>query len=165
VIDQTWYLKPPGVRERTSAGGVVVRFKDGKVQVALAREGDFTDYILPKGGVEIGEDLDTTARREVLEEAGIRDLVPLGAEWVRERLDFSKRKWITTHYFLYFTYQENGEPTDPNHPYRCGWFSIDALPEMFWPEQRLLLEENRDLIIRLVNRDRSASPTLHRPPE
>jgi 8-oxo-dGTP pyrophosphatase MutT (NUDIX family) len=152
VIDETWYVRPAGVRDRTSAGGVVIR-RDagGRILVALTGEPGMEGYILPKGGIESGETLLETARREVAEEAGFTDLTLLGELGLRERLSYDRRRWITTHYFLFRTEQVEPRPTDPNHAYLARWFDLDEpLPPMLWPEQRALLETERERIRALL---------------
>jgi 8-oxo-dGTP pyrophosphatase MutT (NUDIX family) len=140
LIDHTWYEKPPGIPERESAGGVVIRYEYGLPLVALTREGPFADYILPKGHIEDGETLEQTARREILEEAGISRLELVRFLGIRSRLDFRKRFWVHVHYFLFTTTQVNGRPTDPKHGYSCEWFPFDDLPALFWPEQLKLIQ-------------------------
>ena len=66
--------RPPGVSDRTSSGGVVVRIADGQIYVALVGELGLTERVLPKGGVEAGESLEEAARREIEEEAGLSSL-------------------------------------------------------------------------------------------
>ncbi len=150
MVDESWYRRPPGIAEHTSAGGVVVRRTRGGVQVALVRETGLPAYVLPKGHVEPGESLDRAARREIAEESGLAELRLLGELAVRERLDYQKRGWKKTHYFLFLTPQAHGIPTDVLHPYQVAWFPLEALPSMFWPEQRELLDANRDRIFALV---------------
>jgi ADP-ribose pyrophosphatase YjhB (NUDIX family) len=143
-IDESWYRKPQGVPEHTSAGGVVVRPVEARLLVALIREGDLPEYVLPKGHVEPGESIDEAAAREVHEEAGLRQLTNLGEIAVRERLNLRKTSWKRTHYFLYLVDPDRGEQG------RAEWFSLDALPSMFWPEQRELLGTYRSRIAALV---------------
>ena len=52
IIDSTWYHCPADIRQRTSAGGIIVRSARKKLWVAFAREADFPLYVLPKGGVK-----------------------------------------------------------------------------------------------------------------
>jgi 8-oxo-dGTP pyrophosphatase MutT (NUDIX family) len=62
------------VRKEVSAGGVVYRVQDGRIQVALAarrtRKGELV-WGLPKGQLEEGESAGEAAVREVLEETGL----------------------------------------------------------------------------------------------
>ena len=114
------------------------------------REGEFADYVLPKGDVVAGEAWEEAARREIGEESGLTDLVLLGELGVRERLDYLKRAWKKTHYYLFSTRQITGTPTDLEHDYRLEWFPLDALPAMFWPEQKELIVAHRALIERTL---------------
>jgi ADP-ribose pyrophosphatase YjhB (NUDIX family) len=145
-IDHSWYIKPPGVAEHVSCGGVVVRRDGGRILAALVTEPGFAEYILPKGHVESGEDLEQAARREIAEEAGLTELTLVKSLGSVGRLDFSKRSWGTMHYFLFTTGQDKTSPSDPEHQYIVKWFPIEDLPEMFWPEQRTLIVDNRDMI-------------------
>lgn len=140
MIDATWYTRPAGIPDRTSAGGVILRLRKGKIYLALVQEGDLSGYFLPKGGVETGEDLETAARREIQEEAGLKQLVRVAYLGERQRLNFRRNRWITTHYFLFTSDGRRTKPTDTEHVYRCEWFPLDHLPEMFWLEQRELVE-------------------------
>jgi len=149
-IDDTWYQRPAGIPDRTSAGGVVVRWDGSQALVALAREAHWPQFILPKGGVERGETLEQAARREILEGAGLAQLHLIGPLGQRERLDFSKRRWITAHYFLFITTQLEGAPTDRHHHYGLWWYPLMALPEMLWPEQAELLRTHAEEIAQAV---------------
>ena len=149
MIDESWYKRPPGVSDRTSSGGVVIRIADGQIYVALVGELGLTERVLPKGGVEAGESLEEAARREIEEEAGLSSLKLIEKLGVRGRLSYDRVCWITTHYFLFVTAQVEGIPTDVEHHYELGWYPIEALPAIFWPEQRELIETNRDKIVKL----------------
>ncbi|GAB4530448.1 MAG: hypothetical protein Fur0018_17720 [Anaerolineales bacterium] len=143
MIDETWYRRPAGTRKRLSAGGVIIHHAGKRLLVALVAEAGFSHYILPKGGIEQGETPEQAARREILEEAGLRGLVLIRSLGVHERLNFRKTRWQVTYYFLFECPHPEGWPTDPDHAYRCDWFPLDALPPMFWPEQRALLDALR----------------------
>jgi 8-oxo-dGTP pyrophosphatase MutT (NUDIX family) len=147
-IDESWYRKPEAIKERAAAGGIVVRHEGDNLYVAFAREWDFPGYVLPKGGVDPGESDEQAARREIAEEIGISELELLGDLGVRERLNFQKKRWVRTHYFLYKTAQVEGEPLDKRKHYTgATWFRLDALPEILWPEQKELIVGNRERII------------------
>jgi len=150
LIDDTWYQRPPGVPHRVASGGVVCRCEAGQVLVALVREGHFQSFVLPKGGVEPGETLEQAAYREVLEEAGISELRMIRKLGVLERLAYSRRVWQVVHLFLFVTTQREGNPTDYLRHHGVWWHPLAHLPDMFWPEQRHLLEINRDTIIEEV---------------
>ncbi|RPI31867.1 MAG: NUDIX domain-containing protein [Chloroflexota bacterium] len=149
MIDENWYQKPEGMPESTSAGGVVVRVTGGQVWIALVRDSEHQDYILPKGTVEPGETLETAARREIEEEAGFTDLVLVSKLGAVERLNYTRKKWKTVHYFLFLTRQTESRPTDPNHAYQVDWYPVEQLPAMFWPDQKKLIEDNLDKITNL----------------
>jgi ADP-ribose pyrophosphatase YjhB (NUDIX family) len=128
---------------------VVVRSEDRRVLVALTLQRGKSNYLLPKGGVEKGEELEQAARREIAEEAGLTQLQLLDSLGTRSRLSFNMSRWTKTHYFLFQSDQVKPGPTDQDR-YAAAWFPIDALPAMLWPEQRELIESNRDKILRLV---------------
>jgi ADP-ribose pyrophosphatase YjhB (NUDIX family) len=152
MIDDSFYHKPPGIKESLAAGGIVVRRQEDQILIALVKEGDYPTYILPKGSLEPGEDLQETALREIEEEAGLSQLEYLADIGVQERLNYRRKAWKVIHYFLFLTRQEVGQPSDPTHGYRCEWFPLDDLPPMFWPEQKQLVEGNREWISALVRK-------------
>ena len=149
MIDDSWFVRPSNVPDRTSAGGVVVRSQEGEPLVALVPEKGYRGPVLPKGGVEPGEDLEQAARREVEEEAGLHRLVLVAPLGKLERLTYDKRQWVTTHFFLFTTDQLSGVPTDhAHHPHEPIWRRLDQLEVMFWPDQRRLVLAHAELIRR-----------------
>ncbi len=148
TIDESWYVRPDGLPEGRSAGGVVVRLEDGRAMIALAQEREFDEYVLPKGGIESGEDVEEAARREIEEEVGVSDLRLVADLGELERLSYSRLEWKRTHYFLFTTDQVEATPTDIERHDRMAWFPLDELPDMFWREQRALLEENKERILK-----------------
>lgn len=161
IIDESWYsppLKP--VRTRYSAGGVVLRREGGVWLVALAREADFPTYVLPKGGIEAGEEPEQTARREIAEEAGIRGLVLCGELGRLERWSYRKTLWLVTHMFAYITDDVGSAPTDAAaHPHPAAWFPLKGeLPPMLWPDQARLLRERADALIAQATRALQTGP-------
>jgi 8-oxo-dGTP pyrophosphatase MutT (NUDIX family) len=150
VIDESWYVRPSNVGARTSAGGVVVRLHAGEPLVALTHEKSYHGPVLPKGGVEAGEDPLQAARREVAEEAGLTELVLHGPLGKLERLTYDRSRWVTTHFFLFSTEQLTGIPTDPLHHQEPLWRRLDQLDDMFWPDQRRLILAHAELIRRVL---------------
>lgn len=145
-IDARWYTRPPEVtRERVTAGGVVVRFEGGVPLVGLAREAKWPCPVLPKGGIEPGEDLATAARREVHEETGLHALTLIDKLAVLERLSFDRTLWCVTHVFLFTTEQVDGVPLDRvHHPDGPIWRGLDQLGDLLWPDQRQLVLDSAD---------------------
>ena len=149
-IDSSWYTKPCGIRERVACGGVVARLEKGQIFVALTREGDRKDFVLPKGGVEAGESLIEAACREIEEETGLTQLTLIKKLEVLERLTFDKSYWSLIHLYLFHTEEVEATPTDSSHHFAMGWFPIDRLPRFLWPEQKELLERYRDDIFQEI---------------
>ena len=145
VIDSTWYVRPDGVPDRLAAGGIVARLEEGKVLIALGQQDGYTDYVLPKGGIDPGESIEQAARREIHEEAGFSDLTLLSELGVKARLNGAKTKWVTQHYYLFVTQQVESKPTDPRHA-PSVWFALDDLPLLCWPEQYELILTHRQMI-------------------
>jgi 8-oxo-dGTP pyrophosphatase MutT (NUDIX family) len=153
-IDDSWNIKPKDKKFPTQelAGGVVVSKESGKLLVALVGDKKFSDYILPKGRIETGELPLNAAIREIEEEAGLRDLKFIENLGIKKRLTYRKIFWNTYYYFLFLTDQILGVPKlgPDEKDYFLKWFDIDNLPSMFWPEQRQLIEENREKIKKLI---------------
>jgi ADP-ribose pyrophosphatase YjhB (NUDIX family) len=147
IIDKSWYVRIPSAVDRIAAGGVVVRLERNDVMVAFAREGHFAEFVLPKGGVHEGETVERAARREIEEETGLSDVHLIKKLGIRERLSFDKKRWQIVHYFLYRTSQREGTPRDAEKHFGVWWFPVDSLPDMLWPEQRELIETEREEIV------------------
>jgi 8-oxo-dGTP pyrophosphatase MutT (NUDIX family) len=149
-IDESWYQRPPRVPTRLSAGGIVVRRDGNSIVVALAREGRWPLFVLPKGGIEKSEQPEAAARREIAEETGLTELKLLADLGKQGRCGWNKKVWIVTHFFLYSTTQIEGAPLDDKRRFGVWWHPLDALPEMLWPDQRKLIETNRKRIEQLL---------------
>jgi 8-oxo-dGTP pyrophosphatase MutT (NUDIX family) len=153
-IDKSWYIKPsdPNFPTQQMAGGVVVRRERGKLLVALIGDKKFPDYILPKGRIEVNESELDAAKREIEEEAGLNKLLVIKKLGIKRRLTFEKTTWNKYHYFLFITKQKTGaQKLQPGEEdYFVRWFDINNMPSMFWPEQRQLIEENREEIKTLL---------------
>ncbi|MEI6228763.1 MAG: NUDIX domain-containing protein [Candidatus Saccharibacteria bacterium] len=65
------------VREPTSGGIIFRRDGDGGVEILLIQDGK-NRWTIPKGHIEPGETAQETAKREIGEEAGLKDVEILG---------------------------------------------------------------------------------------
>jgi bis(5'-nucleosidyl)-tetraphosphatase len=149
-IDDSWYHRPPGVPEATSSGGIVVRIENIQILIALIREGRDLCYVLPKGRVEPGETLEQAAHREIAEETGLSELQLIANLGARERLSYGKKSWKKTHYFLFITHQIHGTPSEEDQDNELHWCPINDLPDLLWPEQKALIDLNREQIVARV---------------
>ena len=113
--------------ETKSAGGIVLN-KEGQVLI-VSQKG--ASWSLPKGHVEENENELEAARREIHEEAGIRDLElikELGS-YQRYKLgkdgNEDKSELKTIHLFLFKTSEMNLQPVDPDNP-EARWVEKEA---------------------------------------
>lgn len=150
IIDESWFIKPNGVREKITAGGVITRVENDQIMIAVIkkeRRGG-TKFSLPKGHVKKGETLEETAEREIYEETGISNLHLVQFLEATERLNKKKSAWKINHFYLFTTEQINCVPLEDDKVVR--WFPIHNLPQMFWYDQDRLLKEHRQEIIAKV---------------
>ncbi len=122
----------------THAGGVVVR-TDGEPRVLLVRARPAPhDWVLPKGHIEAGERAEQTARREVIEEAGV-DGEPLHSLGT---LEFSTPagKHVRAVYFL----MRYAGDTTPHERREVRWATFDeALRLVQFDDTRALIAAAR----------------------
>ena len=130
-VDQSWFVKPKGTRNRTSAGGIIVRSENGSWLVALVRgEGDGEGYVLPKGGVDKGETLEQAAVREVAEEVGVH---------IGNLRYAGSQPWPFPHSLMmgfYADYVSGDIVCQEDEIAEADWFRLNELPEIP-PEQTL----------------------------
>ena len=114
-----------------SAGGVVIN-PEGRILV-VSQHG--TSWSLPKGHIEAGEDPLAAARREIHEEAGIKEL-----ELVRELGSYARYKLSSTggedhselktiHMFIFRTSEVMLRPIDPDNP-EALWVDRTGVAEL-----------------------------------
>lgn len=148
----------PGARLRTvtqvSAGGVIYRRAAGTaaVDVAIIRVGPKERWQLPKGIVERGESPESTAIREIREEAGVGGelVAPLevieywyvGIEHGDERVRFHKH----VHFFL-LEYRD-GDVRDHDHEVsEARWVPIGEVEQMLaFGSERKVIARARELL-------------------
>jgi 8-oxo-dGTP pyrophosphatase MutT (NUDIX family) len=134
-----------------SAGGVVARKVDERIEVALVGDTQRDAWYLPKGGLNRGETIEQAALREVREETGldVRMVGPLRAieYWFFVR---GARVHKRVHYFLMAPTGGDFSRRDHEND-RAAWFDLDeALSEMSY--------ENEAEVVRDAARQLESTP-------
>jgi 8-oxo-dGTP pyrophosphatase MutT (NUDIX family) len=139
------------VREQVSAGGVVFRRDNERIEVVIIAVGGNNRWQLPKGLVEKDEKPEIAAVREVREEGGIDGEVVEHIETVEywfagldggERVRFHKR----VHFYLlrYLSGDTSNHDWEVNE---ARWVPIDhAKHQLAFDNERRVVERARELI-------------------
>lgn len=131
------------VREPTS-GGIVFRFTPDKKDIEILLIQDSKDrWTIPKGHIEPGETAKMTARREIEEETGLKNVQVLS--WLGKihfkyrRLD--KLVLMTTQIYLVRSLDSHEKPTPERWMKGIQWFSFaDALEAIEYDDiEKLML--------------------------
>jgi predicted NUDIX family NTP pyrophosphohydrolase len=144
---------------RRSAGILLHRFRDGRVEVLLVHPGgpfwaskDLGAWTIPKGEGDPGEGAEAAARRELAEETGIvlgeEELVPLGEvrqaggkrveAWAVE-LDFDPGT-LRSNAFTMEWPPRSGRQVEFPEVDRAAWFDLDEAGRRILAGQRPLLD-------------------------
>ncbi len=114
---------------QVSAGGVVYRPGKNGIEIAMVRAGN--RWQLPKGTIEEGESTETTARREVREEAGLHTevlgLIDRIEYWYYTSAGRGKKR---IHKFVYFYLMRyvSGDTADHDHEVdEARWFPLEQV--------------------------------------
>ena len=155
------------IRRELSAGGVAVRKEGDKYLVALLKTEHKRGavWVLPKGHVELADNerVSEAARREVEEEAGLKDLS------VKDQLGVTRFKFQaetavvhkTVHYFLMMTNQKVLEPQAEEGMIDAQWFPIEEAIEA------LEYDTDQDIVARaltVLTGKKSTRSSNHRTP-
>ncbi|MCM8784205.1 MAG: NUDIX hydrolase [Candidatus Omnitrophica bacterium] len=136
-------------KKQHSAGGVVFREKEGRLEVALISRNKNTIWCLPKGKIEPGESPEEAAIREVKEETGLEGQLIQKLNSIHyfysskeEGTIFSK----TVDFFL-FKYT-NGNIEDHNWEVdSVEWLEIDeAINRLSYKSERETMEKARKIL-------------------
>jgi 8-oxo-dGTP pyrophosphatase MutT (NUDIX family) len=131
----------------TSAGGVVHRSNQGRIEVVLVHRRHPRLWALPKGTPDAGETIEETALRETREETGLEvaleaPLRSISYVFVRGRTRFHK----TVHFFL--MRPVGGDVSLHDHEFdEVRWFQLEeALELMTHATERSVVEQAAALI-------------------
>lgn len=135
-----------------SAGGAIYRHQQGRLEVVVLYRNrpDGRHYHLPKGTLHHGETLEDDARREVLEESGIRAEIKgyLGAftdDFMKDGVHLNK----TTHYFAMIPLENTGKH-DAEHD-GVEWLEFDKARKLLessepMKKEYIILDRLRDFL-------------------
>ena len=146
-----------GHRPLIIAGAAVLIF-DQRNRLLLQHRKDNHQWGLIGGSMEIGESLEQTARREVLEETGL-ELDELGWFGVFSGQDliyeYPNRDVVVNVVAVYIARRFRGEmKADQDELYEVRFFDLDKLPEALSSPDKPILDQ----YLRNLNGDLSADP-------
>jgi len=142
------------VRDAMSAGGVVYRRSDDRIEVVLVARPSQQLWALPKGTPEPGESVEATAIREVGEETGLEVRVEreIGSihYWYAVPEERVRVRKVVHHFLMTAT---GGDVGRHDHEYDVvEWMDIqEAMARMSYQNERSIVERAEALI-----RERSA---------
>lgn len=145
---------PISTQTQVSAGGIVFRSIAGRAaEVALISVGEPPRWQLPKGLVDPGEKPESTAVREVREEAGIEativEKLKLVEYWYQATV---AGKRVRFHKFVHFFLMKyvSGNVEDHDHEVNeARWVELDrALETIAFKSERAVLEQAAAYILR-----------------
>lgn len=132
-----------------SAGGIVLRREGGRVLIIIVEwekgvEKKWAPILrqLPKGGHKLGETLEQTALREVLEETGYRARIIAKAGEARWSYERDGQIWDeTVHYYFMEPVTLIAQKHDEEFDY-VRWIEIEQAARILsYPEERRLVAE------------------------
>ncbi|HAO93374.1 MAG: hypothetical protein A2X93_08215 [Deltaproteobacteria bacterium GWC2_56_8] len=146
-----------------SAGGVIFRFREGGIDVALISVRGGKVWGLPKGAAEKGENLARTAHREVREETGLDGRIIDTLGHIEYFYTFKEegggmKRYFKIVYFFLMEYISGKVEDHDSEADECRWVSIDeAISLMRFKDEKDILEKARRMIEEIKRAEESAS--------
>ncbi|HEX9918939.1 MAG TPA: NUDIX hydrolase [Pyrinomonadaceae bacterium] len=138
-------------KTQISAGGVVFRRRDSRVEVALISVGDENRWQLPKGLVDPGEEAEATAVREAREETGIETELVAPIDKIEYWYYATNRggrvrfhKFVHFYLLRYLSGDVRGHDAEVNE---ARWVEIaEARTMLAFASERKVLERAREML-------------------
>jgi 8-oxo-dGTP diphosphatase len=125
-------------KERPKVGVGVIILRDGKILIGerTGNHGSGT-FMIPGGHVEFGETFEDTARKEVEEETGLKNIQIKGLVSISNAISYDK------HYISVGMLAEStdGEPfnAEPDKSRNWQWYDIKDIPQnLFLPTKKVI---------------------------
>ncbi|NQW12496.1 MAG: NUDIX domain-containing protein [Alphaproteobacteria bacterium] len=114
--------------------GARVIVENGSGQILLIKRGDFKLWGWPAGSAELGQSIETTARQELEEEAGLvaHRMVPVGfaSDPVHDLIHYPNGDVLQAFSMIFHVTEWSGTPRPDGHEsLDVRWFAQDDLPE------------------------------------
>lgn len=135
-------------KNEVSAGGVVYRKHGKEFEVLICKHSGYHKWVLPKGHIEKGEELETTALREVEEEVGVKAkiIASIGEPEEYVYMFNGERIFKKVYYFL-MEYVSGSELEHDFEMEEVGWVSFDeAIELMGYDGAKKVLAKAREML-------------------
>ncbi|WP_018886712.1 NUDIX hydrolase [Paenibacillus massiliensis] len=131
------------VKKEISAGGVVYRHVDGKLEIQLITD-RYGKMSLAKGKMEAGETIEETALREILEETGVTGKIINQVDMIAYTYEHPDYGQVDKEVHYYLVEALSGELQAQVEEIKgVDWYS----PEQAWSLQRSGGYDNNDIIL------------------
>jgi 8-oxo-dGTP pyrophosphatase MutT (NUDIX family) len=142
-------------KDVVAAGGIVVRQGKRGIEVLLIQKKDSGAWTLPKGHLEVGEQLENCALREMTEETGLK--VRLKGKAGQISYSYHRDGFLvheTVHYFLAepLTFEEPSP--DFHEVQQVVWLPlVEATQKLTYPNERDLLVKLKNILLGSSNQE------------
>lgn len=138
------------MKHETSAGGVIIARKNNQLLVLLIKDKN-NNWTFPKGLIEDGENEEETAKREIGEEVGIRDLkliAPLTPVKYFYKWEGNLINKTVYYYLFQNSAQEHLKPQTEEGIMDVKWFHLKKAMEIvgYKKTNRMILEEAEKIL-------------------